>query len=48
MVKSRVKETNSPERGLGTFEKYLTLWVILGMGILLGKAVSGAAKFLGS
>lgn len=34
--------------GLGTFERYLTLWVLLciGVGILLGKAAPGAARFL--
>ncbi len=36
------------ERGLGFFEKYLTVWVILciGAGILLGKVAPGMAKFL--
>ncbi len=35
-------------RGLGFFEKYLTLWVILciGAGILLGKAAPGVARWL--
>jgi ACR3 family arsenite transporter len=35
-------------RGLGFFEKYLTVWVVLciAAGILLGKLVPGAAKFL--
>lgn len=50
MNKSHVTETNPPERDLGLFEKYLTLWVILGIGagILLGKAAPGAAQFLDS
>ena len=36
------------ERGLGVFERYLTLWVILCIiaGIVLGKAAPGAARFL--
>lgn len=36
------------KRGLGFFEKYLTVWVILciGAGILLGKIAPGAARFL--
>ncbi len=36
------------ERGLGFFEKYLTVWVLLciGAGILLGKAAPGIAEFL--
>jgi ACR3 family arsenite transporter len=35
-------------RGLGFFEKYLTVWVILciGAGIFLGKAAPGVSKFL--
>ena len=35
-------------RDLGFFEKYLTVWVILciGVGILLGKIAPGAAQFL--
>ena len=39
--------TKTP-KGLGFFEKYLTIWVILciAAGILLGKLVPGAAKFL--
>lgn len=34
--------------GLGTFERYLTLWVLLciGVGILLGRVAPEAAKFL--
>ncbi len=37
-------------RGLGFFEKYLTVWVILciGAGVLLGKAAPGTARFLDS
>ncbi len=36
------------KRALGFFEKYLTLWVIvcIGLGIILGKAVPGAVKAL--
>ncbi len=36
--------------GLGVFERYLTLWVLLciGVGILLGKAAPDAARFLDS
>jgi len=36
------------KRGLGFFEKYLTIWVVLciGVGILLGKIAPGAAQFL--
>jgi len=35
-------------KGLGFFEKYLTLWVFLciGAGIILGKVAPGAAQFL--
>ncbi len=35
-------------KGLGLFEKYLTLWVILciGAGIALGKVAPGLATFL--
>jgi len=35
-------------KGLGFFEKYLTVWVLLciGAGILLGHAAPGAARFL--
>ncbi|RPJ41759.1 MAG: ACR3 family arsenite efflux transporter [Candidatus Latescibacterota bacterium] len=35
-------------KGLGIFEKYLTLWVLLciAAGILLGKVAPGAARFL--
>jgi ACR3 family arsenite transporter len=36
------------ERGLSIFEKYLTLWVIvcIGLGILLGKIAPGVVSFL--
>lgn len=36
------------ERKLNVFEKYLTVWVLLciGVGILIGKIAPGAAKFL--
>lgn len=36
------------ERGLNVFERYLTVWVLLciGMGILIGKVTPQAAKFL--
>ncbi len=45
---SAVNEKNKESRGLGFFERYLTLWVILciGAGILLGKLVPGAAAYL--
>ncbi len=35
-------------KGLGFFERYLTLWVVLciGAGIVLGKVAPGAARFL--
>ncbi|HUU93129.1 MAG TPA: ACR3 family arsenite efflux transporter [Phycisphaerae bacterium] len=37
-----------PSRGLGAFEKYLTVWVLLciGAGIVLGMAAPGVATFL--
>jgi len=36
------------ERNLGVFEKYLTLWVFIciGIGVLIGKVAPGAAKLL--
>lgn len=36
------------ERGLGVFEKYLTVWVILcmGVGVVLGKIAPSIAKYL--
>ena len=35
-------------KGIGFFERYLTVWVLLciGAGILLGKAAPGVAKAL--
>jgi ACR3 family arsenite transporter len=38
----------APARGIGVFERYLTVWVILCIlgGILLGKVAPGAARFL--
>ncbi|MGB3087520.1 MAG: ACR3 family arsenite efflux transporter [Phycisphaerae bacterium] len=40
--------TKKEAKGLGVFEKYLTVWVILciGVGILLGKVAPGMARFL--
>jgi len=40
--------STTPARGIGFFEKYLTLWVILciGAGIVLGKFAPGFAKAL--
>ena len=40
-----VKEKNG---GLNVFEKYLTIWVLLciGIGIIIGKVIPGAAKYL--
>jgi len=37
-----------PSRGLGVFEKYLTVWVLLciGAGIVLGMAAPGVATSL--
>ncbi|MFH2139007.1 MAG: ACR3 family arsenite efflux transporter [Candidatus Omnitrophota bacterium] len=46
-----MSQTNSiKERGLGVFEKYLTLWVFacIGLGILLGKIAPGMAGYLDS
>ena len=42
--------TKTPGKGLGFFEKYLTIWVLLciGGGILLGKVAPGTARFLDS
>jgi len=41
-------EVKPVDRGLGVFEKYLTVWVILCIfaGILLGRAAPGVATFL--
>lgn len=43
-------KTAWPAPGLGTFERYLTLWVVLciGAGILIGKIAPEAARFLDS
>jgi len=42
--------TTSQTKGLIVFEKYLTVWVVLciGVGILLGKVAPGVARFLDS
>jgi ACR3 family arsenite transporter len=42
------ERTPSPPKGLGFFEKYLTLWVLLciAAGIGLGKLAPGVARFL--
>ena len=42
-----MEEKNS--RGIGFFEKYLTLWVVLCMaaGILIGRFLPGVPAFLG-
>ena len=45
----KTEENITPEaKGLGVFEKYLTLWVLLciGAGIVLGKVAPGVAEFL--
>ncbi|MHC4915000.1 MAG: ACR3 family arsenite efflux transporter [Planctomycetota bacterium] len=41
-------KTSRPAKGLGFFEKYLTLWVLLciAAGIVLGKVAPGVARFL--
>jgi ACR3 family arsenite transporter len=41
-------DTGKPARGMGGFERYLTLWVLLciAAGIALGKIAPGAAAFL--
>jgi ACR3 family arsenite transporter len=50
MTTEAMRETAGAEdtKGLGLFEKYLTLWVILciGAGIVLGKVAPGLATFL--
>ena len=50
MATEAMSETAGAEdtKGLGLFEKYLTLWVILciGAGIVLGKVAPGLATFL--
>jgi ACR3 family arsenite transporter len=45
---ARVTEVATPAKGLGFFERYLTLWVVLciAAGILLGKIAPGTATFL--
>ncbi len=42
------EDTEGAGKGLGFFERYLTLWVLLciGAGILLGKVAPGVATFL--
>jgi len=46
----RTSRTADGAKGLGAFERYLTLWVLLciGAGILLGKVAPEAARFLDS
>jgi len=41
--------TKAP-RGLGFFEKYLTVWVLLciALGVALGRVAPGTARFLDS
>ena len=48
MAENAAQDTPKVERGLGVFERYLTVWVILCIvaGIVLGKAAPGVAKFL--
>jgi arsenite transporter len=43
-----VSEQTSSPKGLGVFERYLTVWVLLciGVGIVLGKAAPGVARWL--
>ena len=43
------QEQTAPQGGIGFFEKYLTLWVILcmGAGILIGQFLPGVPAFLG-
>jgi arsenite transporter len=45
---ARVTDVATPAKGLGFFERYLTLWVVLciAAGILLGKIAPGTATFL--
>jgi len=45
-----ISKTNIKTRNLGSFEKYLTIWVLLSIaaGILLGKTVPDAARYLDS
>jgi ACR3 family arsenite transporter len=45
---AQVTEVATPARGLGFFERYLTLWVVLciAAGIVLGKIAPGVATFL--
>lgn len=44
-----MSRNNNPQVGIGFFEKYLTLWVILCMaaGIMIGKFLPGIPAFLG-
>lgn len=44
------KTCGCSRQGIGFFEKYLTLWVLLciGAGIALGKLAPGASKYLDS
>jgi ACR3 family arsenite transporter len=45
---AQVAEVAVPDKGLGFFERYLTLWVVLciAAGIVLGKIAPGIATFL--
>jgi ACR3 family arsenite transporter len=50
MSQAKNRDTAGAEdsKGLGLFERYLTLWVLLciGVGIALGKTAPGVATFL--
>ena len=45
---ARVTDIATPAKGLGFFERYLTLWVVccIAAGIVLGKIAPGTAAFL--
>ena len=45
---ARVTDIAPPAKGLGFFERYLTLWVVccIAAGIVLGKIAPGTAAFL--
>jgi len=50
MVMTADADSTGTDRGLGFFEKYLTIWVLLCIliGIILGKTAPGVAKYLDS